>query len=106
MSDFKEVIGKLNNFVKQHELKKYNTPKNLSMAIMVECSELMEHFQWKNDKEIRNYIFNKKDVVGGELADIANYIFEFSDIINIDLKATMLKKIRINSKKYKEKGKI
>jgi len=106
MSDFKEIISELKNFVDENGLKRYNTPKNLSIAAMIECSELMEHFQWKNDQEIEDYILKNKEAIGGELADVANYIFELSGIIGIDLKEMMIKKIKINSEKYKKKSKI
>lgn len=89
-----------------HNLKKNNTPRNLAIATMLECSELLEHFQWKNDDETEKYVQQNKEEIGKELADIANYVFEFSDKIGIDLKKEMLKKIKLNSEKYKKQGKI
>ena len=43
-------IDKLNNiiddFVKERDWEKFHSPKNLSMALSVEASELLEIFQW------------------------------------------------------------
>ena len=38
---------KLREFVKERNWERFHSPKNLSMALIKECAELMEIFQWK-----------------------------------------------------------
>ena len=41
-----EIQDKLENFASERDWEQFHTPKNLSMALSVEASELVEIFQW------------------------------------------------------------
>ncbi len=43
IKDLKKIVD---SFVDERNWKKFHSPKNLSMAISIEASELMELFQW------------------------------------------------------------
>ena len=63
-----------------------NNPKNLTMALSVEVSELLEIFQWSKNgglDEIKDEK-TKKDIER-EIADVFNYIVRLSDILDIDI---------------------
>lgn len=47
-----ELKEKVNIFVSDRDWSKYHNPKDISMSIAIEASELMEHFQWVKDSEI------------------------------------------------------
>ncbi len=86
----------------------FHDPKNMSISIVLEAAELLEHFQWKTKKEAQNYIKNHKEEIADEIADIAAYLFELADNLDIDLIKAMKNKIEKNRKKYpveKSKGK-
>ena len=36
--------------------KQFHNPKDIALSLVLEAGEVMEHFQWKNGKEIEKYI--------------------------------------------------
>jgi len=95
------AIEALLKFRDERDWRQFHTPKNLSMSISIEVSELMEHFQWKTDSEIKEYLntpdFNK---VKEEIADIASYLILLSNDLEIDLNEAILDKVKKNEQKY------
>lgn len=95
-------------FINQRDWEKFHKPKNLSIALNVESSELLEIFTWidENDLEsLKNK--NKSEAINKEIADIFYYLLRLSDVLNIDLEKEFLKKMKENRKKYpvkKSKG--
>jgi len=81
----------------------FHDAKNMAISIIIEASELLEHFQWKTKKEVNEYIKSHKSQVEEEIADIAIYLFELADNLKIDLLSAMEKKIEKNSLKYPAK---
>ena len=80
----------------------------MSISVIIEASELLEHFQWKTKEEVEKYIKENKEEIQDEIADIALYLFELADNLKIDLLNAMEKKLVKNKKKYpvkKAKGK-
>jgi len=62
----------VSNFRDERNWLKDNTPKNLAISISIEAAELLEHFQWKTDQQIRELVKDsvKKNQVSDELADV------------------------------------
>ena len=89
-------------FVKDRDWEQYHSPKNLSMSIAIEAAELMEMFQWTTIEESHDILKDRKklEAVKDELADIALFILEFSNMFNIDLSSAIIKKLKKNAKKY------
>ena len=89
-------------FVKERNWTIYHNPKNLSMALSVEVSELVEIFQWLNEKQSLNVMRNPKtkQSVEEEIADIFSYLIRLAHILNIDLDKIFWKKFEKNKKKY------
>ena len=95
------ALDVLLKFRSQRDWSKFHTPKNLSMSIAIEAAELMEHFQWKSDKEIKEYISSDKlQEVKEEIADIASYLLLLSKDLGIDLNEAILEKVKKNEIKY------
>ena len=97
LEKIKEIIRK---FANDRDWNKFHTPKNLSMALSVEASELVEIFQWLSQEESKN--INSKDIqnVKDEVADILIYLIRITDKLDIDLEEAVLEKIKKNSDKY------
>jgi NTP pyrophosphatase (non-canonical NTP hydrolase) len=87
----------VSKFVNERKWDKYHSPKNLSMALSVEASELVEIFQWKNDQNISDTDKNK---VEDEIADIFFYLIRLSQKMNIDIEKSFYKKLEKNKIKY------
>lgn len=97
----------IKQFRDQRDWMQFHDPKNMSISIVLEAAELLEHFQWKTKKEAQNYIKKHKDEIEDEIADIAAYLFKLADNLDIDLVTAMKNKIEKNRKKYpveKSKG--
>jgi NTP pyrophosphatase (non-canonical NTP hydrolase) len=88
-------------FRNDRDWEQFHTPKNLSMSIAIESAELMEHFQWKTDDEIDEYLKSGKfEGVKEEIADVASYLLLLSNDLGIDLNKAILDKIKKNGLKY------
>jgi len=78
----------------------FHNPKNLACSISIEAAELLEHFQWKTPEESEAHAKSKKTEVSHEIADIAVYLIELADILDIDLPSAIREKISLNAAKY------
>tara|TARA_B110000438_G_C15591068_1_gene553865 strand:+ start:155 stop:517 length:363 start_codon:yes stop_codon:yes gene_type:complete len=100
------IIQKLqklqSKFSKERNWDKYHTPRNLSMALSVEVSELLEIFQWMTDNEILEKLNDKdfKDSISDEIADIFLYLIRISEKLDINIEKSVLNKLEKNKIKY------
>ncbi|MDO8293234.1 MAG: nucleotide pyrophosphohydrolase [Gallionella sp.] len=99
-SDLPMLRDKLRAFAEARDWDQFHSPKNLSMALMVEAAELMEHFQWLTEAQSAELPPNDKQAVGEELADILLYLVRLSDKLGIDLREAALHKLEKNALKY------
>lgn len=98
---------RLREFADTRDWNQFHSPKNLCMALGVEVSEIIEHFQWLTEEQSNNLDRNKLNEVSTELADTLLYLVRLADKLDIDLLAAALNKIELNSQKYpvdKSKG--
>lgn len=74
----------------------FHSPKNLSMALMVEVGELLEHFQWLSDEESRDLKNQpeKQSEVADEIADVFMYLLALCDRLEIDLDVAVQRKMK------------
>src|SRR5207249_5032724 len=81
---------------------KYDTPRSLAISISVEAAELLEHFQWKTDEQMRESLKDnsRKDAISDELADVLIYCLGFSDVLGIDISKAVELKLRKNGERY------
>jgi len=97
-----QLKQKVEEFVQERNWAEFHDPKNLSMALAIEASELMELFQWKtNHKSI--VAMNREGISNAardELADIITYAFAFANRNNIDITSAVNQKIIKNRDKY------
>ncbi len=65
------------------------TPKNIAVSLVLEASEVLEHFQWQDQ-------LTNKDELAGELADVMLYLIQLAHLCDIDLEEAVLKKLNQN----------
>jgi len=108
MSDQLEAIKlKLREFAKERDWDQFHSPKNFSMAMIVECAELVEHFQWLTDEQSKRLPDETLDEVSLEMADILIYLIRLADKLDVDLLESVNRKMELNAIKYpveKSKG--
>ena len=95
-----DIKQRLRKFVAERDWQQFNSPKNLSMALIAEAGELVEHFQWLTDEQSKNLDNDQLKAVSYELADIFIYLIRIADELNVDLLKASNEKLLINSKKY------
>jgi len=100
MNDIKNIIEKIKKFRDDRDWMQFHDPKNMAVSIMLEASELLEHFQWKTIEEVETYAKQNHNEIKDEIADIALYLFELADNLGIDLINAMEQKLAKNEIKY------
>ena len=98
----------IKQFRDERDWMQFHDPKNMSISVIIEAAELLEHFQWKTKKEVEKYVKENKEEIQDEIADIALYLFELSDNLYINLLKAIKNKLEKNKRKYpveKAKGK-
>jgi dCTP diphosphatase len=92
---------KVDQFAKERDWEKFHTPKNLSMALAVEASELMEIFQWRDGQEDVSSLSEKtREAISHEVADVFIYLLRLCSVAGIDLLAAAETKLEQNAQKY------
>ncbi|MBL8794872.1 MAG: nucleotide pyrophosphohydrolase [Planctomycetia bacterium] len=97
-----ELQDAVRRFAAERQWERFHTPKNLAMGLAVETAELMEHFLWLDGEESRHAADDpaKRQAIGEELADVANYVLNLSLVLGIDLSDAIVAKIAKNALKY------
>ena len=90
----------LRKFVAERDWDQFHSPKNLAMALSVEASELMEHFQWLTEEQSRSLAPGKLAQVRDEMADVLVYLVRLADKLDVDLLEAAKQKIEKNALKY------
>lgn len=100
MSDLEQLTQRLRSFADARDWQQFHSPKNLSMALIVEAAELVEHFQWLTEDQSRVLSTEKLREVELEMADIFIYLVRMADRLGVDLVSAAARKIEINERKY------
>ena len=90
----------LKSFASERDWEQFHSPKNLVMALSVEASELLEHFQWLTEQQSTNLNADKKQEVAYEMADVFIYLLRLATELDVDLEECVNEKIKINAEKY------
>ena len=97
LDDFRK---RLREFARARDWEQFHSPKNLSMALIVEAAELVEHFQWLTESQSARLDPKTFQAVEQEIADVFIYLVRLSDLLGIDLLDAAARKIALNEKKY------
>lgn len=98
--DLSELAQKLRNFAEERDWEQFHSPKNLSMALSVEVSELVEHFQWLTEEQSSALEAEVLADVAEEIADIQIYLTRLADRLGVDIEDAVMKKLAVNASKY------
>jgi NTP pyrophosphatase (non-canonical NTP hydrolase) len=107
-SELKKLTERIIHFRNARDWKQFHKPKDLAVSLSLEASEVLEHFQWKSEKEIDAYVKTNKEEIADELADVLNYLLIMAHDLDINIIEAGEKKISKNELKYpveKAKGK-
>lgn len=101
-SKLKILQKQIREFVLERGWERYHTPKNISISLNLESSEVLECFQWLSEKESFEIVHNEKkhQEVQDELADVFFCLLRLADLLDIDLFEAFEEKMKKNRAKY------
>lgn len=100
MTSIAQLTDDIRKFADERDWDQFHSPKNLSMALAVEASEIMEIFQWLTEDQSANLPAEKLAELADEIGDVAIYLIRLSDKLGIDLLAATAAKFAVNKQKY------
>jgi NTP pyrophosphatase (non-canonical NTP hydrolase) len=101
MADSLETLRRrLAEFARERDWEQFHSPKNLSMALIAEAAELVEHFQWLSEEQSYRLPADKLEEVRLELADIQIYLIRIADRLGVDLIQAAWDKTELNELRY------
>ena len=105
MNDSNTTLNELKERVHQLCLRKgwgvegVQNPQHVAMAMTVEMSELLEHFQWLNPGDVEALMAGQDPervaLIGEEFADVMMYGLQLARTLGIDVTEQVLRKIDI-----------
>jgi NTP pyrophosphatase (non-canonical NTP hydrolase) len=108
MKTTKDITKRIIAFRDARDWKQFHNPKDVALSLVLEATEVMEHFQWKSAEEMKKYIKENKIAIGEELADVLYWVLLMGHDLDIDVLSALDNKMKINEAKYpveKAKGK-
>ncbi|MFH1211737.1 MAG: nucleotide pyrophosphohydrolase [Candidatus Woesearchaeota archaeon] len=101
-TNINELKEKVKKFCEDRDWERFHNPKDLAIGVVTEASELLDHFRFKSDEQMREMLNDpkKRVEIGEEIADIFYFLLRFAQMNNIDLATELDRKLEINNKKY------
>jgi dCTP diphosphatase len=86
----------------ERDWEQFHNPKDLGIALACEVGELLEHFRYRRDDEVRTLLDDpaRRQEVAEELADCLWLILRLADVMKIDLASTLVAKVADAARKY------
>jgi NTP pyrophosphatase (non-canonical NTP hydrolase) len=100
MSKIEDLTNRILAFRDARNWKQFHNPKDCALSLVLEATEVMEHFQWKNAQEMEVHIQKNRMEIGEELADTLYWILLMANDLDIDVLNALEKKIEKNEAKY------
>ena len=100
MDRYDEIQRAIETFVRERDWEQFHSPKNLVMALSVECAELVEHFQWSSEDASRAPPPAELEAIGDEIADVFVYLSRVAQVLHVDLLDVVTRKMAKNAAKY------
>ena len=90
----RDLTDEMNRFVSakgwyRDDSPRPQTPRNLAISLVLEASEVLEHFQWRDDPV-------DTPALAAELADVTLYLLQLASVTGIDLEKAVLDKLDHN----------
>jgi dCTP diphosphatase len=109
MSDLKQLQDAALQFRDERDWKKFHNPKDEAVSLVLEATELLEHFQWRlTEDEMHTHVRDNKEEVADEICDVLYWVLVMAHDLDVDLSKEFIRKLEKSAKKYpieKTKGK-
>lgn len=95
-----DLAAMIEQFANDRDWQPFHSPKNLASALVVEASELLEHFQWMTEAQSLELSDEKREAVATEVADVLLYTIQLASKLGIDPVAAANEKLKSNAVRY------
>lgn len=104
MSDLVQLREAMRAFTAARDWERFHDPKSLLLALVGEVGELAELFQWLPAEDTKKLAAEEplRTRAGEEMADVVLYLVRLADVLDIDLRESCERKLRLNTKKHPE----
>ncbi len=100
-SEIEQLTDKVLAFRDERDWKQFHNSKDLALSLVLEATEVLEIFQWKQDQAaISAVAHDRKQDLADELADVFCYTLLMANDLGIDLGEALKAKIDKNNAKY------
>ena len=100
MDSIQNILKEVLQFREERDWKQFHTPKDLAISLSLEASEVLEHFLWKKDNEVQEYIEKNREDLADELGDVFHNLLLLANDLDINLLEAIKNKLEKTSKKY------
>ncbi|MCA9339132.1 nucleotide pyrophosphohydrolase [Candidatus Saccharibacteria bacterium] len=100
MNDLERMQQRISKFRDARDWKQFHNPKDMALSLTLEAAEVLEHFQWKSNKEIKEELLKDKTKLSEELADVLYWVLLMSHDLSIDIERVFEEKMKQNEEKY------
>ena len=101
-TNISELKEKVKMFCEERDWDQFHNAKDLAIGVSTESAELLEHFRWKSDEQIKQ-MFNdpkKREAIEEEVSDVFYFLLRFSQMYDIDMTSALHDKMKKNEQKY------
>lgn len=97
-----ELKKQIQAFCEARDWDQFHSAKDLSIGIITEASELLEHFRFKSQEETEALFQNpqKKEQISEEMADVLYFLLRLAQRYDIDLAQASKQKLLKNEQRY------
>lgn len=101
MSDrIQKLTAEIKAFRDARDWRQFHAPKEMAVAVAAEAGELLQHFVWLTPEQSEQRAREHRDLIAGEIADVAILLFELADNLGLDLAEVMRAKLARNELRY------
>ena len=97
-----ELKERVRAFSRERDWEQFHHPKDLGVALACEVGEVLEHFRYRTDAQIRASLDDpaRRRELAHELADCLWLLLRMADVCGIDLASSLHEKVDLAALKY------
>lgn len=98
----KELIDYVEDFRAKRGWHRHHDAKELTIAMSIEVSELLEHFRYMTRDNVKKFLEKpeNKEEAANELADVLYHVLVIAKEMDVDLSEAFKRKMKLTEKKY------
>lgn len=101
-TNIRELKEKVRVFCEERDWDQYHGAKDLSIGIITEASELLEHFCFKSEAQVEAMMKDpkKREEISEEMADVFCFLLRLAQRYDINLAEALDRKMEKNRTRY------